>query len=257
MFITNTEERGEKKMEKETANTNEDIQDEAASETSLTQTQVAEEKPKEKKRFTMFGVEVVYLYFFGIIVAHWGWLIENAVRLANQGYIEDKFHLLPFISPYSLIVFGFHLALRDPDDVVIFGKKIFKTKTVKTMILSNIISFLLISTFVFLGELAIGNLWGECFGIGLWDYSSWPLNVTRYTSIVSTFGFGGGAYLIFRFIYRPMLNFIRRKVNFKVAKVVTLTLGMAIIVDTCILMGHIMITGEVVHYWHWQIYIPE
>lgn len=228
------------------------VQGDASANTST----VTEEKPKEKKRLKLFGVEVVYIYLFGIWVAHVGWLVENLVKLVNHGYIDDKFHFLPFISPYALIAFAFHIALRDPDDLVLFGKRIFKVQTTKTKIWSNILSFLLICLFVFLGELAVGNLWEIFFNVRLWDYHSWPLNVTRYTSIVSTFGFGAGAYLIFRFIYKPMMKLIRTKVNFKVAKIITLTLGIAIIIDTSVLMFTLAFYNDVPHYWHIQVFIP-
>ncbi len=212
--------------------------------------------PREKKRFTILGVEFVYLYLFGIGIAHLGWLIENIVKLINHGYIDDKFHMLPFISPYALIAFAYHIALGDPDDLVLFGKRIFKVQTAKTKVWSNIISFLLICLFVFLGELAVGNLWEIFFGVRLWDYHSWPLNVTRYTSVVSTVGFGAGAYLIFRFVYKPVLKLIREKVSFRVAKIITLTLGVAIVVDTSILMFTLAICGDVPHYWHVQVFVP-
>lgn len=205
----------------------------------------------EPKRFKIMGVELVYLYIFGIIIAFVGWAAENMVRLINHGYIDSRFHLLPFISPYALIVFAFHIALRDPDELVLFGKKIFKEKTKKTVIYSNIISYFAICAFVFLGELAVGNFWELTVGVKLWDYHAWPLNVTQYTSVVSTFGFGTGAYLIFRFIYKPFLNFIRTKMNYKVAKFITLTLGMLIIIDTCIMMVRLGMStdGRLEQYW--------
>ena len=214
-------------------------------------TQVAEPATEEKKRFKIMGVEVVYLYFFGMIIAFVGWFAENMTRLVNHGYIDSRFHILPFISPYSLIIFAFHIALHDPDELVLFGKRIFKEVNKKTKILSNVISYFAICSFVFLGELAVGNLWDILFDVKLWDYSSWPLNVTQFTSVVSTFGFGTGAYLIFKFIYKPALNFFRTKFNFKVAKIITLTLGMLIIVDTCVMMVRIGMSpdGRLPQYW--------
>lgn len=218
---------------------------------------VEKSEVKEKKRFKILGVELVYLYFFGIIIAFVGWVAENTVRLINHGYIDSRFHMLPFISPYALIVFAFHIVLGDPDSVTFFGKKVFKEKTKKTVILSNIISYFAICATVFLGELAVGTLWEALFGLWLWDYSSWPLNVTRYTSVVSTFGFGTGAYLIFKFIYKPFLNLIRNKLNFKVAKFVTLTLGILIIIDTVILVIKLGIYDSPPKYWKLVFFNPD
>ena len=107
--------------------------------------------------------------------------------------------------------------------------------------------------FVFLGELVVGNVWDIFFGVELWNYSSMPLPLTQYTSIFTTLGYGCGVFLIFKFIYKPILNLIRRKVNYTVAKVICLTLGVAIFLDTLYMMLSIIIYGEAPMYWsiHW------
>ena len=203
----------------------------------------------EKKRLCIFGVEFVYLYFFGILVAAVGWWVENLARAFGAPATFDcRYHLLPFISVYGLIVFAFHIALGDPDRITLFGKRLFKQDTWKTRVLSNIFSFLLISLFVFLGELAVGNLWDILFGVQLWNYGGWPLRVTQYTSIVSTFGFGFGAYLLFRFVYKPVLR-LCRKINFKVAKIVDCTLGVLIVLDTLFMIVWLTIFHESPMYW--------
>ena len=157
---------------------------------------------RPKKRLTIFGVEIVYLYLFGIAVAHLGWIVENVFKLIVSGWCDSRFHFLPFISPYASLPLAFHIALGSPDDVRLFGWKIFKKRTRKTVILSNILSYFLMSLFVFLGELAVGNLWDALFGVSLWNYKNLPLNVTQYTSIFTTLGFGLFAYIIFKFIYK-------------------------------------------------------
>ena len=96
----------------------------------------------EKKRLTLFGVEVVYLYILGIFLAGLGWIAENVVQLITHGIISSKFHILPFISAYALIVFAVQIFLGDPDDIAIFGKHIFKEQNRKTVILSNVLSLL-------------------------------------------------------------------------------------------------------------------
>ena len=209
---------------------------------------------KSEKRFKILGVELVYLYFFGIGVAFLGWFAENVMKLITHGVLDSKYHILPFISPYALIVLAFHIALGDPDDLVLFGKKIFKQRSKRSVILSNLFSFLLICAFVFLGELVVGNLWDILFGVSLWNYSGWPGELTQYTSLPSTFGFGLGAYLIFKLIYKPLLNLIRTKVSFKFAKIVTLTLGMLIILDTTFMIVHLAIFNEAPQYWSIRVY---
>lgn len=210
-----------------------------------------ENKKSENKRFTILGVEFVYLYLFGIGVAFFGWIIENAFKLIVSGGFDSRFHILPFISPYLLIPFAFHIALGSPNDLTVFGKKIFKEHTKKSVILSNITSYLLICTFVFLGELAVGNMWDILFDVQLWNYNKHPFNFTQYTSPLSTFGFGTVAYIIFKFVYTPVLNFLRKKVNYNTAKWICLTLGVLIVLDTVRMMLSIVIMGEAPNFWRY------
>jgi len=213
-----------------------------------------DESGKSKKPLSIFGVEFVYLYLFGIGVAFIGWIAENAFKFAVSGVIDSRFHLLPFISPYLLIPLAFHIALGTPNDVTFFGKKVFKTGNAKTKILSNVIAYFSICLCVFLGELVVGNLWDILFDVRLWNYSKHPLHVTKFTSVISVFGFGTGAYLIFKFLYTPILNFIRKKISFKTAKWICLTLGVLIVLDTVRMMLSIVILGEAPNFWHFDFW---
>ncbi len=211
---------------------------------------IEQNEKKAKKRLCILGVEVAYLYLFGIGIAHIGWLVENIAKSISSLHVFDsRFHLLPFIWPYSLIILAFHLVLRDPDDIVFFGKRIFPKDMKHSKLYSNLLGVCIMCTFVFLGELVVGNVWDIFFGVELWNYSSMPLTVTQYTSIFTTLGYGGGVFLIFKFIYKPILNLIRTKVNYIVAKVICCTLGVAIFLDTLHMMLSIIIFGEAPMYW--------
>lgn len=209
---------------------------------------------KAKKPLSIFGVEFVYLYLFGIGVAFIGWIAENAFKFAVSGVIDSRFHLLPFISPYLLIPFAFHIALGTPNDVTFFGKKVFKISTAKTKILSNIIAYFAICACVFFGELAVGSLWEILFDVRLWNYSKHPLHITKFTSVISVFGFGTGAYLIFKLLYTPILNLIRKKISFKTAKWICLTLGVLIVLDTVRMMISTVILGEAPNFWRFDFW---
>ena len=208
----------------------------------------------EKKRWKIFGVEFVYLYLFGIFVAFLGWAGENAIRVINLGIIDSRFHLLPFISPYALIGPAIHIVMGDPDNLTIFGKQIFKERSVKSRVFSNLLCYVLLCMGVFLGELAVGNLWDILFDVQLWNYNGWPLTLTQYTSIVTTIGFGTAAYVVVRFLYKPMMKLIRTRVPFRVAKWICLTLGIVIVLDTVWMMVQMALWGEAPIYW--QITFP-
>ena len=207
------------------------------------------ENNRAEKRFKIFGVEFFYLGLLGIATAFIGWLAENTAKIFLSGYIDSRFHILPFISPYALVVFALHIALGNPDNLAFFGKRVFKKESRKNKILSNVISYLAICFFVFFGELVVGNLWEILFGVELWNYSNLPLSVTQYTGVVSTLGFGTGAYLLFKFVYAPALSFVRRKVSYRVAKWIVIILGSLIVLDTLRLIFYMMFTGEAPIYW--------
>lgn len=209
---------------------------------------------KEKKRLTVMGIEFVYLYLFGIGVAFVGWIAENIVKIASQGCFDCRFHILPFISPYALIPFAFQILLGDPDRLAIFGHRLFKKDSLRNKILSNIICFVTICLAVFLGELAIGSMWEALFDVRLWDYSNLPLQANKYAGLIPSLGYGGGAYIIFRFIYKPVLSLMRRKVNFGVAKIICATLGVLIVLDTLAMVIQIIVLGQATMYWQVQLW---
>lgn len=212
-----------------------------------------ESREKGNKRFTILGVEFFYLSLLAIVVAFIGWLAENSLKAIFDGIIDARFHMLPFISPYGLIIFALHIALGNPDSLVLFGKKIFKSDNKKSKIMSNIITLLVIYMFVFLGEFVVGNMWDVFFGVELWNYSSMPFHVTQYAGLIPTLGYGTATYLLFKFGYMPALNFVRRKVKYNVAKWITLILGSLIVLDTLRMSLCIIIFNEAPMLW--RIYL--
>ena len=153
----------------------------------------------EKKRVKIFGVELAYLYLFGIGTAFVGWLAENLAR-------------------------------------------------------SNLLCISLICGAVFAGELAVGNMWERCFGVELWDYSDFPLQVTQYAGLVPSLAYGGGAYLIFRFVYKPVIKLLQNKVDFRIAKAICCTLGVAIVLDTLAMGLYIAVLNTPPVYWSVKVW---
>lgn len=212
------------------------------------------EAKKSRKILTIFGVQFVHLYLVGIGMAALGWIAENAAKLATTGIIDSRWHLLPFISPYALVPFAFHIVLRDANDLTIFGKHVFKRKTAATKILSNIVTIAVILTAVFFGELIVGTLWDKLFGVKLWNYSQLPCQVNQYAGLIPTLGYGFGAYLIFKFIHTPALRFVQRKVSHKLALIICCTLGVLIVLDTLSMGVRIVVCGEAPMYWSVKLF---
>lgn len=193
-------------------------------------------------------VKFFYLCFLAIFVSFLGWIVENTFRAFCNHTIDSRFHLLPFLSPYGLIVFAYYLLLSDPDDVAVFGRRIFKQKTTKTIILSNIIAWLGMCLAVFLGELAVGNFWYCVTGVELWHYCN-GICVTQFTGVSQALGYGSAAYFLFRFGYRPALKWVQAKMPYKVAKTISLVLGTLIVADTALMYVMIAINGGAPMWW--------
>ncbi len=206
--------------------------------------------PGEEKRKMLFGVEVAYISLLSIAIAFLGWLLENSFRLFRNGVVDSRFNILPFIAPYMLLPFLFHIIFGDANHIRIF--KCFQKSDRKTVILSNVVSYLLLCLGVFVLEFIIGNMWDVFFGVTLWNYSKLPLNFTKFTSPITTFGFGFFAYVLLKFVMPPALRFLRSKVSFKTAKWVSLILGTLIILDTVRMGAFIIFTGEAPHLWRWD-----
>lgn len=201
-----------------------------------------------QKRKTFFGEDIVYLALMGIIIANLGWVMENIIKLITNGFMDARFHILPFIMPYGLIPFAYQFFIGNVDDLTVFGKKIFKTKTKKTKIFSNILVLVFLCVGVFVSEFIVGNLWEKLFGVKLWWYSSRALTVTQYAGLFPSLGYGITSYLFFKFLYNPFLNLLK-KIPFDKAKIIVIFLGILILADSIVCMMYMIINGKGLMLW--------
>lgn len=207
--------------------------------------------PQDQKEsfWRKFRNDFPWLCLLGVLFAVCGWVVENLAKLVGSGRIDCRFHLLPFISPYSLIAFALYLALGDPNRLTFFGKSLFKTDTKKTKIFSNLLCFVIIALAVFFGELVVGNVWDALFGVELWNYENHATHVTKFTSLQSALLFGAGGYLVFKLLFSPLLSLFKRKIPHKIAKIVGGALLLIIWLDTIFMGIHIAVFGEAPMYW--------
>lgn len=189
------------------------------------------------------------VFLMMIICAGLGWIAENTVKLISSGIMDNRFHVLPFIFPYGFAFLAMQFFLGDTDDLSFFGKRIFKKKNFKTAIASNVIYVTTVCFFVFIGELAVGNLYELATGASLWDYSSQPLHLTKYVCLSSALGYGVGAYIIMKVFYYPVLNALLSKGNIKAVKIVDCTLGVAVVLDSVCMILITLITKVPPIYW--------
>lgn len=183
-----------------------------------------------------------------VIMAAIGWIAENTVKLISSGTMDNRFHVLPFIFPYGLAFLAMYLVLGDTNDISFFGKKLFKTKSFKTAAFSNIAYVCIVITFVFIGELSVGNLYELATGARLWDYSSQPLHLTQYVSLSSALGYGVGAYIVMKALY-ALCNALIARGNLQLVKAADCTLGAAVLADSVCMILITLITKTPPIYW--------
>ncbi len=195
-----------------------------------------------------FKEEFPYVCVLGVLASLVGWLGENLSTLIGSGKIDSRFHLLPFLSPYGLIVLFLYAALRDVNRATFFGKPLFRRNDIQTKILSNVYCLFFITAAAFLGELIVGNLWEKAFGVILWDYTNHAYCLTRYTCLLTTVLYGIGGYLFFRLGFSPLFRLIK-KLPRKTAKMLGYTLGVLLLLDTTVMGVHIAVFRRAPTYW--------
>lgn len=210
---------------------------------------LTKDNPIERKRrkVTVFGYEVYYFGVAMIIFSFFGFCAENIGRMTVQHVFDCRHQLLPFLFAYGIALLAIYCCLGTPDELKVFGKRIFKDNT-RGKILSHIIYFLVIFAFIMAGEIAVGMLYEKFAGVILWDYSQIPTHITRYTSIITTLLYGGGVYLIMAFAFKPMMKLIS-KMGRKAAIIIDSTLGTAIIIDFIAMLVIMFVTGAAPEYW--------
>ena len=204
---------------------------------------------KNRKKTTPdFREDFPYICVLATLASLVGWLGENISTLIGSGKIDSRYHLLPFLSPYGLIVLLLYAALRNVDRATFFGKPLFVGETPQSKISSNLYCLFFITVATFLGELIVGNLWEHAFGVILWDYTNHAYCFTRYTCLLTTVLYGTGGYLFFRFGFAPLLHLIK-KLPRKTAKIIGFTMGILLLLDTAIMCVHIAVFRRAPVYW--------
>ncbi|MBQ9714247.1 MAG: hypothetical protein IJV83_02880 [Clostridia bacterium] len=202
----------------------------------------------KSEKLSSFRKDFPYLCVMSVLVSFGGWIGENISRYFGSRTMDSRFHLLPFLSPYGLLVLLLYAALRDPDRIAFFGRPVFKKINRKTKLLSNLLCLLVITAAGFFGELLVGTFWEKAFGVVLWDYTNHSYCFTRYTCLMTTILYGVGGYLFFRLLFFPLFRQIK-KLPRKTAKILGYSLGVLILIDTAIMGIHIAVFGKAPIYW--------
>lgn len=186
----------------------------------------------------------IYILFMGIMMSFLGWVMECISGLLSTGYIDSQGYFLPLIPSYSLVIFTWYLIIKR------FPKLVdYKGEEFSKIISYNVILYLALCLAVFLIEIVYGNLMEILFNVKLWSYRKIPMHVTQYASVPTALGIGMGAFLLIRFVFPSVLNFLRKHVDAQKLKIINIVIWSLIIIDLIVYHVYIAINSEVPIRW--------
>ncbi len=179
-----------------------------------------------------------------VVVSFIGFCVENIWMSVRSGMMDNRNMHLPFLIGYGLAVAAIYVLFGTPTKPRLLKYKIDTGRKY----LDVCVYFLIAAFCVSIGELVLGNLAEKLFGLEWWNYSSLPLNITKYTSIPTTFGFSILITVFMQFFAEPILNWFE-KLNGNVLCVLACVCMTALIIDFVYSMFLMYKTQDFVNIW--------
>lgn len=178
---------------------------------------------KVKKSKTIFGFSIWRLIAYLIIYSVLGFIIETIFGAVTKGVIESRKSFLygPFCAIYGLGAVVMILCLQP-------FKKNNNTLFWGGFVVGSIIEYLV----SLIGELIFHVIW--------WDYSDMPLNINGRVCVYFSIFWGLlGIYLVSYINPKidKLINFIKRKIQYKALKIIEIITTIFLIVD-CLLTAY-------------------
>ncbi len=142
------------------------------------------------------------LCLIAIVVSFLGFWVENIWIAATKGYINNRSMILPFLLGYGLATVALWCMFGTPTQPRLFGIDL----TFQNRAVQFALYYLLLCLCVTVGEILLGTAMEFFCGIKWWDYSNLPLNITKYTTVPTSLGFGFLIFVFMRFIFEPLLS---------------------------------------------------
>ncbi len=202
---------------------------------------------KEKKKPKLHDYHLVYIGVMMVIASLLGWVSENIFRVAVAGIIDSRFMYLPFLGIYGICILALYGLFGTPDRFRLLHKQVFAESEKRWV--RYICYCLVIAAAVMIGEIAVGTFCEVFSGKVLWNYSAIPLHLTKYTSVPTTLGITAGVFLLMKFGFTPLMELMEKKMSYKAAKIICLTLGLLVYLDTAWFMVRIVAFGDAGFIW--------
>lgn len=202
---------------------------------------------KAKKTPKLHDYRLVYIGVMMVIASLIGWVSENVFRVITVGIIDSRFMYLPFLGIYGLCILALYGLFGTPDKFRFLHKLVLGGKD-KTWA-RYIYYCLVVAAAVMIGEIAVGSFCEAFSGKILWNYSAIPLHFTKYTSVPTTAAITTGVFLLMKFGFTPLMDLMERKLSYKAAKIICLTLWILVYLDTAWFMVRIVAFGDAGFIW--------
>lgn len=160
-----------------------------------------------------------------IIVSFLGFCVENIFTAYNNGSINNKNMVFPFLLGYGLAILALYLLFGTPKD-----PRFIKINLHLSSFIGSAYYFVISFLAVCIGEIILGYFIEWSCGIIWWNYSNIPMHITKYTSIPTSSAFAILITVFMRFFFNPLVS-IFMNINPKVLIVLSISLITVISID--------------------------
>jgi uncharacterized membrane protein len=179
-----------------------------------------------------------------------GYVVENIFKLLMNGYIDNRYMFLPFLLGYGLFIAVIGVLIGTPQNLFPLSR----TSLTVSKPLAYFVYFIISGVLVSAGELILGFVVERIGGFSYWDYSSLPLNFTKYTSLPTSLGFGLIITLFMGFVYDPAMRFFEKKKEARVWKIISVAAIFLLLLDFIVSFAVMISTGKRMLIWRLRIF---
>ncbi len=140
------------------------------------------------------------LLMVAVTMSFLGFVVENIWLCITLDFIDNRNMHLPFLLGYGLGVVAVFALFGTPQQPLFFRKKMnFKFQTAAVAYY-----YLMACLGVMAGEIALGTLVEKTCNITWWEYTGFPLTVTKFTCVPVAMAFGALITLFMACLFPPL-----------------------------------------------------
>lgn len=184
------------------------------------------------------------LCMIAVIVSFGGFCIENAFISISLGYMDNRNMFLPFLLGYGLGVVAMYLLFGTPGEPKLFGFRVDLGHRAANILLYFVIAFICVTG----AEITLGTLVEKYFDIVWWDYTTLPLNMTKFSCVPISAAYGSALTAFMGLCFEPLYRTMK-KADIRVLAPLAIVMMAILIADmthSAIIMYN---TSDFVEYW--------